>query len=76
MATCRRKFRRWPGKTTGFGSKTIIILPCTLKNFMEMAPVFQCVLVTIIRTIGRLQEDTVEWVWIGSHEEYNKVLAS
>ena len=26
------------------------------------------------RTIGHLIGDTVEWVWIGSHEDYNKLL--
>ena len=26
------------------------------------------------RAIGRLMGDAVEWVWIGSHEDYNKLL--
>ena len=25
------------------------------------------------RALGRVAEDTIEWVWIGSHEEYNKL---
>jgi hypothetical protein len=26
------------------------------------------------RAIGRLIGDVVEWVWIGSHEDYNKLI--
>jgi len=26
------------------------------------------------RAIGRLIGDAVEWVWIGSHEDYNKLM--
>ena len=26
------------------------------------------------RAIGHLVSDTVEWVWIGSHEDYNKLI--
>jgi hypothetical protein len=26
------------------------------------------------RAIGRLTGDVVEWVWIGSHEDYNKLM--
>jgi hypothetical protein len=26
------------------------------------------------RALGQLINDTVEWVWIGSHEEYNKLV--
>jgi hypothetical protein len=26
------------------------------------------------RAIGQLAGDIVEWVWIGSHEDYNKLL--
>ena len=26
------------------------------------------------RAIGRLIGDVVEWVWIGSHEDYNKLM--
>lgn len=26
------------------------------------------------RAIGRLMGDVVEWVWIGSHEDYNKLI--
>jgi hypothetical protein len=26
------------------------------------------------RALGQRTEDGVEWVWIGSHEEYNKLL--
>jgi hypothetical protein len=26
------------------------------------------------RAIGQLIGDTVEWVWIGSHEDYNKLI--
>ncbi|HEV2713822.1 MAG TPA: hypothetical protein VGU64_01070 [Terriglobales bacterium] len=26
------------------------------------------------RAIGQLVGDIVEWVWIGSHEDYNKLL--
>jgi plasmid maintenance system killer protein len=25
------------------------------------------------RAIGQLDADSVEWVWIGNHEEYNKI---
>ena len=25
------------------------------------------------RAVGHLVNDTVEWVWIGSHEDYNKL---
>ncbi|MDW8345007.1 MAG: hypothetical protein RMM51_11020 [Verrucomicrobiae bacterium] len=27
------------------------------------------------RAIGRLVDDGVEWVWIGSHEDYNRLLS-
>jgi hypothetical protein len=26
------------------------------------------------RAIGQLMGDVVEWVWIGTHEEYNKLI--
>ena len=26
------------------------------------------------RAIGHIIDDTVEWVWIGTHEEYNKLV--
>lgn len=26
------------------------------------------------RAVGHLVGDTVEWVWIGTHEEYNKLI--
>lgn len=27
------------------------------------------------RAIGQIVENTVEWVWIGSHEDYNRLCA-
>ena len=26
------------------------------------------------RALGHLVDDTVEWVWIGTHEDYNKLI--
>ncbi|MFN2476310.1 MAG: hypothetical protein ABR526_08225 [Chthoniobacterales bacterium] len=26
------------------------------------------------RAVGRIRGDTVQWVWIGTHEQYNKLV--
>jgi len=28
------------------------------------------------RTLGLMKEDTVEWFWIGSHDDYDRILRS
>ncbi len=59
-----KKLRKGQGNDTIYGSKTTTTMVCILSKFR-----------ITVRALGIRQEDTLIWFWIGSHEEYNNLIA-
>lgn len=44
------------------------------KQIHNISPIFAVRISLGYRALGILQEDTMVWFWIGSHEEYNSMI--
>ena len=46
------------------------------KQIHEKEPIYSVRIGLSYRALGVRQEDTIIWFWIGSHEEYNNLIAN
>ncbi|MEJ7680003.1 MAG: hypothetical protein WKG06_19525 [Segetibacter sp.] len=74
METSLKKFRKGQGKVTIYGSKIITILILHFKQVHHQQPIYSVRVGLSYRALGIKQEETMIWFWIGSHEDYNKLI--
>jgi hypothetical protein len=55
--------------------RTLGITLCKLKKLRGHTDVWAVKVTLDVRAVGYRQGDTIEWVWIGTHNEFDKLLA-
>lgn len=58
-----------------FGKKIIIITSLQFKQIHRIKPIYSVRIGIGWRAVGVKDGDEIVWYWIGSHEEYNNLIA-
>ncbi len=71
----RKMFNVAQEKLTSYGKLILVMPACILKEIEEQPAVYSVRVGLSYRALGVKEEDTIIWFWIGSHEEYNKLIS-
>lgn len=74
MTLCRRTCERWRRKNYALWADDHFHPSLEFKKLKGSGDRFSVRVGDHYRAIGHLVGDSVEWVWIGTHEEYNKLV--
>ncbi len=75
MKNCRRIFSARRVLLINFGKKIIIITSLQFKQIHRIKPIYSVRIGIGWRAVGVKDGDEIVWYWIGSHEEYNNLIA-